>query len=149
MATSHDAATSVRGEVAPYEPIESVKQIRRHPTVFIAASVFCMPPMVTCCAISGESAVSTDKGDAKFHTAVSGPACSLNSRSMPSGSRTSTPPTRVCATSFTLLGRCSRRSAAMTMEPALRSAWQSRLPTAPAAPITRVLEGIFLEPQMD
>ena len=112
----------------------SVKQMRRQPTSFMASRMFFMPPTVTASAISGFIAVSTESGDAKFHTVVSSSACSRKSFCNATGSLTSTLPMHLCATFCTLLGTNCIRSAAITSAPARFKAVQSRLPTAPAAP---------------
>ena len=132
---SQRAEQLVRGEEAPNEPIESVKQMRRAPTARIPAIVFFMPPIVTASATSGDIAVSTESGDARFHTAVSLSAWSLKSFTTDASSRTSMPPTHTFAEFLMLEGRWSWRSLAITCEPARASACVSRLPTAPAAPM--------------
>ena len=52
------ALVGVRGALAPKEPIESVKQMRRAPTLAIAFSTLPMPPTVTASETSGSSAAS-------------------------------------------------------------------------------------------
>mmetsp|Transcript_23821 Transcript_23821/g.81843 ORF Transcript_23821/g.81843 Transcript_23821/m.81843 type:complete len:221 (+) Transcript_23821:969-1631(+) len=121
--------------------MESVKQIFFAPTLAMAASTFFMPPMVMASAIAGFSAVSTDSGAARFQTDVFASACSSKSLTKPSASVTSTEPMQMPFSpmeSRRSLGSTGVRSVAMTLWPACVSAAQSRLPTAPAAPMMSV-----------
>ena len=140
-AVSTEGKNGRNSHEAPNEPMESVKQIRRAPTVDIASRTFSMPPTVTASATAGSMAVSTDSGAARFQTVVVSSAWSRNSDLSASASHTSTAPMQVPKppmASRRLPGSSSILSDAITRVPRAVSAAQSRFPTAPAAPMIRV-----------